>query len=78
MGWGERRELQRQAEKDGIGRVGRLIDHLEDVYTREGVGVWLLGRHRRLGGRRPVDLLVDGNVREVEALVDQLRSGAVV
>lgn len=54
--------------------VARL---LRDVYTREGAEIWLHGRKRSLGGRRPVDLLADGEYDEVLAAIERLQAGAM-
>jgi hypothetical protein len=54
--------------------VARL---LRDVYTREGAEIWLHGRKRSLGGRRPVDLLADGEYDEVLAAIERLHAGAM-
>lgn len=60
-------------------QLGQLADALEglyDVYTPEGVGVWLKGAKRSLDGRRPLDLIRDGDVWELADMVERLRSGA--
>jgi DNA-binding transcriptional regulator YiaG len=54
--------------------VARL---LRDVYTREGAEIWLHGRKRSLGGRRPVDLLAAGEYDEVLAAIERLQAGAM-
>jgi DNA-binding transcriptional regulator YiaG len=54
--------------------VARL---LRDVYTREGAEIWLHGRKRSLGGRRPVDLLGAGEYDEVLAAIERLRAGVM-
>jgi hypothetical protein len=54
--------------------VSRL---LRDVYTREGAEIWLHGRKRSLGGRRPVDLLAEGEYDEVLGAIERLQSGAM-
>jgi uncharacterized protein (DUF2384 family) len=59
------------------GRVADVIVGLGDVYLREGVHIWLTGRHKLLDDRAPVDVIREpGGLERVEALVDQLRSGA--
>jgi uncharacterized protein (DUF2384 family) len=54
--------------------VARL---LRDVYTREGAEIWLHGRKRSLEGRRPVDLLAEGEYDEVLDAIERLRAGAM-
>ncbi len=41
---------------------------LRDVYTREGVEIWLRSCNRTLDGQSPLDLLADGRGSEVVAL----------
>jgi uncharacterized protein (DUF2384 family) len=61
------------------GRVCDLIEGLGEFYTREGVHIWLTGRHRLLDNRAPLEVMrEEGGLDRVEALLDQLRSGAHV
>lgn len=50
-------------------RVVAIIDRLRANYTPEGVGVWLCGAKRSLNGERVIDLLREGRLDEVEAIV---------
>ncbi len=50
---------------------------LRDVYTREGAEIWLHGRKRSLGGRRPVDLLAEGSYDEVLDAIERLPAGTM-
>ena len=54
-----------------------VAQHLRDVYTREGAEIWLHGRKRSLGGRRPIDMLAQGSFDEVIAAIERLRAGAM-
>ena len=47
------------------------------IYTREGAEIWLHGRKRSLGGRRPIDLLADGAYDEVLDAIERLAVGAM-
>jgi uncharacterized protein (DUF2384 family) len=58
------------AEPGGEDVVG-VLDALATVYTPEGVGVWLFGRHRSLDGRRPIDVLRAGDVQAVRDTVPE-------
>lgn len=61
------------------GRFADLVEGLSEVYTREGVHIWLTGRHRLLDQRAPLDVIREpGGLERVEALLDQLLSGAHV
>jgi uncharacterized protein (DUF2384 family) len=53
-----------------------IIGLLRDVYTTEGIEIWLHGRNRDLAGRRPIDMLKSGDFEEVLQLIDQLVHGA--
>ena len=37
-----------------------IVDELRHAYTDEGVQIWMHARNRNLGGRRPIDLLAEG------------------
>ena len=63
------------ASRDRLLELKYVIEQLSDVYTEEGIEVWLHARQRALGGRRPVDVLRDGEFETVLALVDRLAGG---
>lgn len=44
-----------------------VFDILEDTYTPQGVGTWLLSRNRNLDMQSPIDLLRAGRLDEVLA-----------
>jgi len=62
--------------RDRLLEVAYIVEQLSDVYSREGVDIWLHGRNRDLDGRRPIDLLRDGEFETVLYAVERLRSGA--
>lgn len=45
--------------------IHTIVDLLSDSYTDEGIGIWLHSRNRNLDMRRPVDLLMEGEVDQV-------------
>jgi uncharacterized protein (DUF2384 family) len=53
-----------------------LADALAEFYDADEAHVWLFSRQRLLNGRRPVDLIEDGQIEPVLAILDQLGSGA--
>ncbi len=61
--------------RDRLLDVAYLMSHLADVYTPEGVEVWLHGRNRHLGGQRPIDLLEAGDFDVVRREVERLNHG---
>lgn len=54
-----------------------VIERLADVYVPEGIEIWLRGRNRSLGGRRPIELLEANEFEPVINLVEQLTEGTL-
>jgi uncharacterized protein (DUF2384 family) len=50
--------------------VQHIVSELREVYTDEGIQIWLRSRNRNLGGRRPIDLLAED---QVEVVVDEVQ-----
>jgi len=80
------RQVQRWAsgasKPDGDSRtrlleVRYIVDQLREVYTEEGTEIWLHGRNRALKGRRPLDLLEEGQVEPILEVIEQLHVGAM-
>jgi uncharacterized protein (DUF2384 family) len=63
--------------RDRLLELHYLVRLLRDVYTREGAEIWLHGRKRSLDGRRPIDLLEEGEYDVVLDAIERLRAGAV-
>jgi hypothetical protein len=63
--------------RDRLLEVHYIVEQLKEVYTPEGVEIWLHGRNRSLGGRRPMDLLRDDQFRLVLDAVERLSVGAM-
>ena len=63
------------ASRDRLLELKYVIEQLSDVYTDEGIEVWLHARQRPLEGRRPIDVLREGEFEAVLALVDRLAGG---
>ncbi len=55
-----------------------LASQLADFYDPDEARLWLFARHALLEGDRPFDRIKAGRMDDVLALIDQLRSGAVV
>lgn len=55
----------------------RVRKRLRDVYTAEGVDIWIHGRNRDLGDEKPIDLLVAGQFKRVLAAIERLSSGSM-
>lgn len=52
-----------------------LVGELREVYTDEGIHIWLKSRNRNLKGRRPLDLLGAGQIDEVLDEVQRVVGG---
>lgn len=63
--------------RDRLVDVHYLVLQLKEVYKPEGVEIWLHSRNRGLDGRRPIELLIDGDFEPVLKAVDRLRTGAM-
>ncbi len=57
--------------------VSQIVKALGEVYRDEGIQIWLRSRNRNLGGRRPIELLAEGDLDEVLAEVDNLVRGVM-
>lgn len=53
-----------------------LVEELSDLYEPSEARIWLFSRHRLLGGRRPVELLSEGDIDSILSLIAQLRDAA--
>ena len=61
--------------RDRLLELKYVIEQLSDVYTDEGIEIWLHARNRGLGGAKPIDYLRDGKFELVLTLVDRLAGG---
>lgn len=52
-----------------------VIEQLSDVYTDEGIEIWLHARQKALAGQRPLDLLQQGKFEAVLTAVEHLAGG---
>jgi uncharacterized protein (DUF2384 family) len=64
-------------KRDRLLEVAYIVDQLKDVYKPEGVDIWLHGRNRDLNGKRPIDLLREGDFAAVLNAVERLTTGAM-
>jgi hypothetical protein len=80
-----RAQVKRWREGDtepGPGNAERVIgldaavELLSGYLEPSSIPKWLMGQNAHLGDRRPVDLLRDGNLSEVIAAIEALKSGA--
>lgn len=75
--WAAGRHRPQGAARDRLLDLDYVIELLSEVYDEEGVEIWLHARNRSLDGRRPLELLVEGEFPSVLAAVERLTSGAM-
>jgi Protein of unknown function (DUF2384) len=63
------------ASKERLLELKYVIEQLSDVYTDEGIDLWLHARQRAFDGRRPLDLLQEGQFEAVLAVIERLAGG---
>jgi uncharacterized protein (DUF2384 family) len=63
--------------RDRLLEVRYIVGQLKEVYTPEGIDIWLHGRNRSLDSQRPIDLLRAGDFRSVLDAIERLRSGTM-
>lgn len=54
----------------------RIRAELADIYTPEGVAIWMSNEHKQWGGWTVSEMLNHNRGDEVLAAIDRLRSGA--
>jgi uncharacterized protein (DUF2384 family) len=62
--------------RDRLVDVHYIVRQLLNVYRPEGVEIWIHSRNPELEGRRPIDMLIDGEFEPVVHAVLRLQSGA--
>jgi uncharacterized protein (DUF2384 family) len=75
--WTSGQHAPRRPARERLLELHYLIGLLRDVYTRQGAEIWLHGRKRSLDGRRPIDLVAEGDYTTVLDAIERLRAGAM-
>jgi DNA-binding transcriptional regulator YiaG len=75
--WASRASKPRGQNKDRLLEVKYIVEALGEIYTPEGIDIWLHGRNRSLKGEKPIDLLTAGDFKTVIAAIDRLKTGAM-
>jgi hypothetical protein len=73
--WVAGRNKPQGENRDHLLELHYLVKRLRDVYQPEGVEIWLHGRNRDLGSRRPLDLLRAGEFETVLSAVERVVDG---
>lgn len=55
-----------------------LADQLSSIYEPDEARLWLFSPHAELDGNSPAELIAEGRIDEVLAVIDRLQSGAYV
>ncbi len=61
--------------RDRLLELRYIVGQLSDVYEDEGIDIWLHAPQRRFGGRRPLDLLREGEFERVLEAIEMLAGG---
>ena len=75
--WASGHNVPRGTRRDRLLEVDYIVAQLRDVYTNEGVEIWLHGRKKSLGHQRPIDLLREGRFQTVLNAIERLNAGAM-
>lgn len=75
--WSAGASAPRGPSRDRLLELHYVTRQLREVYTREGAEIWLHGRKKSLGGRRPIDLLSEGEFDEVLDAIERMNAGAM-
>lgn len=59
--WSAAQSSPTGVKRDRLLDLQLIVTLLGDVYTNEGVEIWLHSRNRNLDLKRPIDLLVEGD-----------------
>jgi hypothetical protein len=68
----------RARNDDRLRDLREIVLILSETLTDRGVGQWLRARNRLLNGRRPIDVLAEGNVKAVRDAARAYVEGAYV
>lgn len=74
--WREGKTVPGPENADRVVGLDAAVALLSGYLEPTSIPKWLMGTNAHLGDRRPVDLLREGNLSEVIAAIEALRSGA--
>lgn len=64
--------------RDNLLRLEWLVKELSELYPPAEAHLWLYAPHKRLGGKRPADLIQESKTEDVLRIIAQLKDGAFV
>lgn len=68
----------RRGNEERLQALRQIVLLLDDSLTRRGVGQWFRAHNRRLGGRRPLDVLAEDDFEAVRQAAAAFADGAYV
>jgi transcriptional regulator with XRE-family HTH domain len=68
----------RRAHEERLLALRQVVPLLDDSLSPRGVGQWLRAHNTLLGGRRPLELLADGDVDDVRGAAAAFADGSYV
>lgn len=75
--WAHEKPLRRGNE-DRLQAIRQIVLLLDDSLSKRGVGQWFRAHNRLLGGRRPLDVLGEGDYEPVRQAAASFADGAYV
>jgi DNA-binding transcriptional regulator YiaG len=75
--WSSGEHRPRGATRDRLLELDYIVTRLGETFRPEGVEIWIHARNRTLGGRKPIDLLREGDFVTVLHAIESLDSGAM-
>jgi hypothetical protein len=75
--WQETSAIRAQND-ERLRELREIVLLLKETLTPRGVGQWLNARNRLLGGRRPIEVLSEGNAKLVRDAANAYVEGAYV
>jgi len=73
--WNQGKAFPRPSAQKTLLELEYIVDELADFYEPQEARLWLFSRQKRLEGATPAELIQQGRIEEVIAIVDQLRDG---
>lgn len=62
--------------RDRLVDIHYIVRELENIYRPDGIEIRIHARNPELGGRRPIDMLIEGDFEPVVHAVERLQAGA--
>lgn len=74
--WQTGRASPQPSSLDRLLKLDWIADQLGSIYEPDEARLWLFSHHSELGGKRPADLIANGQPDEVLGIIDRLESAA--